>query len=308
MIETKIATLKGQVSNGVSPAMATPLLADGYTVNTAVIPQLVDFLIAAGVKAVFAGGTTGEGILLTVAERMRLHETAVSAVANRVPVLLHVGDNRNDSTVALAQHAQSLGVAGIAAITPFFYGISDDGLADYYGAITTAVPDLPLLLYDMPHLAINGISPALLKRLTPQMPSLAGLKSSRPDVQMVRSLVDATADHQMLLAGNESAALGLLGLGVHGLISGLSTAVPEPFVALTTAVTAADLPTARHWQRCINDILGLLPAGARIGGIKQILRERGIPVGPPVPPRPDSHKAIWPHIAVLLDNYGAKTP
>jgi dihydrodipicolinate synthase/N-acetylneuraminate lyase len=44
--------------------MATPLLADGYTVNTAVIPQLVNFLLGAGVKGLFVGGTTGEGILL----------------------------------------------------------------------------------------------------------------------------------------------------------------------------------------------------------------------------------------------------
>jgi hypothetical protein len=68
-MQTKIANLKPKMKNGITPAMATPLLADGYTVNTAVIPSLVNFLLNAGVNGLFIGGTTGEGILLTEAER-----------------------------------------------------------------------------------------------------------------------------------------------------------------------------------------------------------------------------------------------
>lgn len=306
-MKEKIEALRSRIANGVSPAMATPLFEDGYTVNTAVIPQLVNFLLDAGVKGLFAGGSTGEGILLAENERKRLHEAAITAVGNsnsvagRAPVILHVGANRVDTAVSLAKHAQANGADAIAAITPYFYGISNEAIVSYYAAISEAAPELPLLLYDMPHLAINGIDPSLVPQLMRDVPTLAGLKTSRPDVQMVRRLIDAADGNLIVLAGNESACLGLLSLGVDGLISGVSTAVPEPFVAITKAVAVGDLTTARKQQRFINGILGLLTAGVRIGGIKGILNERGIEVGTAVPPRPNAPNKIWPQIQTLLE-------
>lgn len=299
-LESKISSLKSQISDGVLPAMATPLQPDGYRVDTAVLPQLADFLLNAGVKGMFVGGTTGEGVLLDVGERMRLHEAIVAAVNGRAPVILHVGDNRTDVAVTLARHAQEVGAAAIAAVTPYFYGVSDEGLIDYYRAIALAAPEVPLFLYDIPHMAINGISPELLVRLSRELPGLAGMKSSRPDAQVVRRLLDAAPDHLIVLAGNESIALGLLALGAHGLISGLSTAVPEPFVALTRAFANGEIGEARRQQRLINQMLALLPTGARIGAIKSILSERSLAAGPAVPPRPTPTEPLWPRIRDLM--------
>ena len=78
-MKTKIANLKSKLMSGVTPAMATPIAADGYTVNTAVIPQLVDFLIDRGVAGLFSGGSTGEGIALDLDERQKLHEATLKA-------------------------------------------------------------------------------------------------------------------------------------------------------------------------------------------------------------------------------------
>jgi dihydrodipicolinate synthase/N-acetylneuraminate lyase len=128
---------------------------------------------------------------------------------------------------------------------------------------------------------------------------LAGLKSSRVDVQMVRQLIDALPGDRILLAGNESAALGSLALGADGLISGLSTAIPEPFVAMTRAFAAGGIDEAREWQRCINRLLGLL-GGARLGGIKAILEQRGVPVGPPVPLLDATDEPLWLRAADIL--------
>jgi dihydrodipicolinate synthase/N-acetylneuraminate lyase len=184
-------------------------------------------------------------------------------------------------------------------MTPTLYGMSDAALARYYHAIAEAAPDTPLFLYDIPQFAVNGISPALLASLASAIPSLAGLKSSRVDVQQVRQLIDALPRDRILLAGNESAALGSLALGADGLISGLSTAIPEPFVAMTRAFAAAEIDEAREWQRCINRLLGLL-GGTRLGGIKAILNQRGIEVGPPVPILDAIDEPLWPRAVDIL--------
>lgn len=300
-MQTKIANLKEKLKDGVSPAMATPLLADGYTVNTAVIPQLVNFLLDAGVKGLFVGGTTGEGILLDVAERIRLHEATLAAANGRVPVMIHAGTNRTDSTLALVRHAAQIGADAIAVVPPTYYGMHDDSLFDYYQLIAEAIPDIPLFLYDIPHLAVNGISPALLRRLSEAVPSVAGVKTSRRNAAEVRQVIDAAPDYLIVLAGSERIALGSLAMGAVGLITGLSTAVPEIFVDLTAAFAQGDTGKARQYHQRLNEMLDLLPNGARIGAIKQILAERGVDVGTAVPPRPtppDLH--LWPQIQAIL--------
>lgn len=297
-----IADLKQRLVGGVTPAIATPLHEDSYEVNTAVIPQLVNFLLDRGVHGLFAGGSTGEGIVLPLAERKKLHAGVVTAVSGKVPVLLHVGSIRTDWAVEMARHAVAIQADAIAAVTPNFYKLDDnDSLLSYYKAIATAAPDTPLILYDIPHLATNGISPNLLQRLAAEIPSLAGIKSSRPDAQAVRNLLDAAPPHLTTLAGNEAIALGLLALGMDGLLSGLATAVPEPIVALVQAISNNDLAAAQHQQTIIRHILALTPPGKRIGWLKQILAERGIPVGPAVPPRLMPDGESWPPIQAILE-------
>jgi dihydrodipicolinate synthase/N-acetylneuraminate lyase len=263
------------------------------------VPQLVDFLVDKGVKGLFVGGTTGEGLVLALEERMRLHETAITAVNQRIPILLHIGANDTKTAVALTQQATQLQPDAIVAIPPTFFGMDEDALSDYFHIIANTAPELPLLLYDIPHMAVNGISPTLFARLKRELPQLAGVKTSRPDAQIIRQHIDIAAGDLLVLAGNERIALGSLAMGADGLISGLSTAVPEPFVALTQAIGDGDLAAARQAHQTINRILNLMPV-RRIGGIKQILTERGIPMGTAVPPRPMPTEAIWPNMKPLI--------
>lgn len=302
-MNSKIQALKLKIQHGVSPAMATPVLADGVTVNTAVIPQLVQFLIDAGAKGLFVAGTTGEGILLDTQQRMRLAEAAVAATNGRLPVILHVGANQMDTAVTLTRHAAELGVDGIAAVTPYYYGVHDDALVQYYRTVSEAAPETPLLLYDIKQMAINTIAPSLILKLIAEVPTLAGIKSSLPDAQIIRQQITAFTDLHMVLVGNETIAISLLAMGADGMISGLSTAIPEPFVALTKAMGAGDLEAARKWHKTINQLLTKMPDGARIGAIKAILAERGIEVGTAVPPRPMPVQPIWPAMKAILDQH-----
>lgn len=300
MLVENVERLIQSLARGILPAMATPIGRETGHVQIDVISQLIDFLITRGVQGLFVGGTTGEGILLDIDQRRKLHEAAILAVGGRVPVLVHAGALRTETAMELAHHAASIGADAIAAITPVFYGIHDDALVAYYQAIAGAAPEIPLFAYEMPHMAVNGISPGLARRMFTELPSLAGIKSSNLDAQVIRRLLDVIPDGRILMAGNESIALGSLALGAGGLISGLATAVPEPFVAMTNAYFAGDIIEARRQQRLINDLLAEIPAGARIGTIKAILEARGIPVGPPIPPLPDPSSGTWAEMAKIL--------
>ena len=297
-VRKKIEILKASIRLGVIPAMATPLRSDGQSIDESGIRSLVDFLIDAGVKGLFVGGTTGEGILMSEDSRMRLHACAMDAISGRVPALVHIGANTSSQSIRLTQHAIEIKADAIVAVTPFFYPIHNEALIDYYRTLAEIAPEIPLFAYDIPQMAINGVAPELIHPLLDKVPSFAGLKSSRPDAQFIRSLVDKAAGRAIVLAGNERIALGSLALGVDGLISGLSTAVPEPFVAMTRAFAAGDIEQSRLEQKRINWIIDLIPAGARIGAIKTILHERGFSAGPAIPPRPmpDAGWTAWDRI------------
>jgi dihydrodipicolinate synthase/N-acetylneuraminate lyase len=296
----KLARLKEQLSFGVSPAMATPVVDEAGRVAVDVVPLLVDFLVHRGVKGLFVGGTTGEGILLAQDQRRVLHETAVSAAKGRAAVLVHVGAMPTAVAVDLARHAADIDADAMVAVTPYFYGMHNDGLMAFYAALADAAPDTPLFAYDIPHMAGNGIGPDLAARLFREIPMMAGLKSSNRDLQAVQRLRQAVPADRLLLVGNESIALEALALGADGMISGLSTAVPEPFVAMTRAFGAGDLAEAGRQQDLIAQLLPLLAPGARIGAIKATLAARGIPVGPPIAPLPAADASTWPAMEALL--------
>jgi dihydrodipicolinate synthase/N-acetylneuraminate lyase len=277
--------LKSKLKNSLIPAMGTPLTGD-LGLNHHALEKLINFLIEAGVGGLFVGGTTGEGILMSLAQRMELHEIVFEVVNRRIPVLVHVGTNTTSETISLSMHAASMGVDAIVAVAPYYYPIHDQAQVEYYSTIADASKGIPLFAYDIPQMAINGLNPELIQALQDTIPSFSGFKTSRPDAQVVRQLIDAAGDELVVLVGNERIALGTLALGADGLISGLSTAIPEPFVAMTRAFASGDYDLAREYQKKINLLTDLLPAGARIGAIKQILTERGIDAGPAVPPRP----------------------
>lgn len=293
-------SLLEQVRFKVLPALATPLLPNGYHVDVEAIAPLVEFLLARGVGGLFVGGTTGEGMLLSAAERKKLHEEAVEAVAGRVPVIVHVGTDTTRHSFDLAVHAEAIDADAIAVITPTYYPLDDDTLFDYFATIAAAAPDTPMLVYDIPHMAINGISPQLLTRLS-AIPTFAGMKCSRHDAQIIRQLMHTMPSDKVFLVGNERILLGTMAMGAHGAISGLSTAFPEPFVAMLSAIEQGNWDEARNWHRLISKILDALAHANRIGTVKAILNARGVAMGTPVPPRPVVAPSIWQTVVDCLE-------
>ncbi|MDI6862043.1 MAG: dihydrodipicolinate synthase family protein, partial [Pseudothermotoga sp.] len=61
--------------HGVTVAALTPMNEDGSKVDHAVIKDYVDFLVEKGVNGIFALGTTGEGLLLSIEERKKALES-----------------------------------------------------------------------------------------------------------------------------------------------------------------------------------------------------------------------------------------
>ncbi|MCC6168774.1 MAG: dihydrodipicolinate synthase family protein [Caldilineaceae bacterium] len=258
--------------------MVTPFAADG-ALDLAAARQVVDFLIAHGVQVLFPAGSTGEGALLTQAEREALAAAVVDQAAGRVPVIVHTGAITTAETVALTRHAQAIGASAASVITPYFFTYDEESVFAHYLAVAQAVPDFPVFVYAFPGNAKNDISPALLARLRAAAPNIAGFKSSNGDLIRFQEYIDAIGPGGVPLCGVDGLMLAALALGSVGQVSGNSNATPELFRRVYDTFRAGDLEAARAAQTAVNRARRALRDGVHLAYFKAALTLRGVPAG-----------------------------
>src|ERR1041384_2209770 len=115
---------------GTLAAALTPLRDDGAALDEEAFRPYAEFLAGAGLDGTLGLGTTGEGILLSAAERRRAAELFLEGP---LPVIVHCGAQTTAETVALAEHAAASGAAGVAVIGPPYYPLDEDALLAHFG-------------------------------------------------------------------------------------------------------------------------------------------------------------------------------
>jgi 4-hydroxy-tetrahydrodipicolinate synthase len=263
--------------HGVICPMVTPFDSQGQ-LDLAATRRLVDFLLEQGIHALFPGGTTGEGMLLSLAERKALCEAVVDQVAGRVPVMVHTGCINTPDTVELTLHAREAGATAATVIVPYFFTLDDTALFLHFTAVAAAVADFPIFVYTFPGNAKNDLSPALLRRLLDAAPNIAGIKSSNPDLVRFQEYVEVGGPDFLPLCGVDGLMLPALAVGARGQVSGNANVFPEPFRLLYDAFQAGDIAQARAQQRLIHRVRYALGDGV-LAYFKEALALRGVPVG-----------------------------
>src|ERR1700735_5691972 len=86
---------------GAVAAAVTPLSSDGSQLDLDAVGPLVELYVEAGLTGVMVGGTTGEGVLLTVDERCRLTDAFIDAAAERIDVAVHAGAQTTVDTASI---------------------------------------------------------------------------------------------------------------------------------------------------------------------------------------------------------------
>ena len=147
---------------GALAAALTPLRDGGSALDEDAFEPYCAFLADGGLDGLLALGTTGEGILLSVAERRRAAELFV---AGPLPVIVHCGAQTTADTVALAEHAAELGAAGVAVIGPPYFGLDDEALLAHFAAAAEACAPLPFYVYEFRARAGYSVPLAVIERL-----------------------------------------------------------------------------------------------------------------------------------------------
>jgi len=292
---------------GLIAAPFTPMHEDGG-VNLEPIEAYADLLRRNGVAGVFACGTTGESLSLTVAERMDVATCWAQVAAEGLKVIIHVGAASIEDGRALARHAAEIGAFGIGAMGPcFFKPQTVEDLAAFCAEIASAAPALPFYYYHIPGLTGVAFPMAdFLEAASGAIPTLAGIKYTWEDLMDFGRCLDVEDGRFDILYGRDETLLAGLALGARGAVGSTYSFSAPLYVRLMEAFDAGDLQTARNLQRQSREMIHLLytTRGSFLPAAKAVMRMVGLDCGPVRPPMRNLAPDEVEHVRAELERLG----
>jgi dihydrodipicolinate synthase/N-acetylneuraminate lyase len=260
---------------GVIAATLTPLDAEGVEVDVAAVEKLTVWLLERGVDGLFCGGTTGEGLLLTHDQWMRLTRATVEAADGRGFVIAHCGALSTEAAVARARSAHTLGADAIAVLAPPFYPLDDEAVSRHFVTVAQA-SELPFFVYQIPSHSGHDVPATTVARLRTRIDTLSGVKDSSTSLDQLRAYL--TLDGLTVLVGGDERMLAGLRFGAAGVVSGIASVFPEMVLDVAHAQRAGSNEQAERAQARLTRARELLAQGPPLAAMKLAARERGLGV------------------------------
>ena len=265
-------------THGILPALVTPLDESGRFVESA-FEKLIERVYQAAIDGIYVCGSTGEGLLQSVAQRKLVTEAAVRLSPQGKQVIVHTGAYRTDDAVELTRHAAIAGAVAVSSLPPVG-AYSFEEVSAYYRALSTAT-DLPFLVYYFPAVSSAISSVAQILELC-SLPNVIGLKFTDHDFYKL-SLVRNTG--AVVFNGYDEVLVAGLLMGAGGGIGSFYNLVPELFVEIYRLSRESRWTEARAVQARINELIELTLRYPCFPAVKTILRWNGIDCGQCLEPR-----------------------
>jgi 4-hydroxy-tetrahydrodipicolinate synthase len=247
-------------------ASVTPLRDGGSRLDEDAIEPLARFLVAGGPDGIFALGTTGEGVLLSLPERRTAAERFREARAGIL--IVHCGAQSTADTTSLAAHAASIGADGVAVIPPPYYPLGDDALVEHFVAAASACAPTPFYLYAFAARSGYPLPVSVIERVRERAENIAGLKVSEAPFERVEPYLGLGLP---VLVGAERLIPEALAAGAAGAVSGLASGFPQE----VAAVVASPGPDGGARLAALRAAVERFPFQA---ALKQAVRARGVPI------------------------------
>ena len=264
---------------GVFPAFYACYEDDG-SVSPARTRALAKYLLEKGVKGLYVGGSSGECIYQSVAERKVILENVMAEVGGKMTIIAHVACNNTADSQELARHAESLGVDAIASIPPIYFHLPPYGIADYWNDISAAAPNTDFIIYNIPQLAGVSLTIPLLREMK-KNPRVIGVKNSSMPTQDIQMWKDEGGPDFVVMNGPDEQFISGLAMGATGGIGGTYAVMPELYLKVMSLYQAGEMKLAAEIQNEICRIIYKMCSahGNLYAVMKAVLKKHGMDVG-----------------------------
>jgi 4-hydroxy-tetrahydrodipicolinate synthase len=296
--------------SGCGTALVTPFRRD-FSLDEATLKKLVLRQIEAGINFLSPCGTTGENPTLTREEHLRVVEITVAEAQGRVPVMGGAGGYNTSEIVALAKDLESLHVAGILSVAPYYNRPTQEGLYRHFKTIAEAV-SIPVIIYNVPRRTGVNVEPETLVRLS-EIANITGVKEASADISQMAAIIAKVPESFSVFSGDDAIALPLIALGGHGLISVVSNEIPAEMTSLVQHALRNDFAAARRLQQRYLPLMEVnfletnpLPvkaAMAEMGLLEPVWR---LPLCPPKPETVEKVRRVLESLELLGGKHAAR--
>lgn len=293
------------IFTGAGVAIVTPMKANGE-VNYPKLEELLNYQIENGTDAIIICGTTGESSTLTHEEHLEAIRFTIEKVAGRIPVIAGTGSNCTQTAIYLSQEAEKYGADGLLLVSPYYNKATQKGLIAHYTAIAEAVPETPIIMYNVPSRTGCNIQPATAVALAKNVKNIVGIKAASGDLSQIATMMAMADGCIELYSGNDDQVLPILSLGGLGVISVLSNVAPKETHDMVMKFLEGDTKGAAEIQLKAIPLIHALFSEVNPIPVKTALNLMGREAGPLRMPLSEMEEANKEKLAAELKNFGIK--
>jgi 4-hydroxy-tetrahydrodipicolinate synthase len=265
---------------GCHTVTVTPFTEDGSAIDARALKRFLDWQHASGVPGVILLGTTGEFLTVSEAERELLVAETVAHCRGKMSVMVGATNAHTPNAVRYARMAERLGADGLMIAPPYYYTVTEDEIFAYYAAISEAV-SIPIMLYNNPFTTHVDMKPALIARMTKDLPNIRYIKEASMDVGRVFDIVEATEGVMNVFAGER--VVESCKLGAVGYVDPYGNYAPRASTALFPLLEAGRVREATAIQHVLDEMTNIIKEGHPLYGhqcySKALAAAAGYPVG-----------------------------
>jgi len=229
---------------GCATALVTPFTTDG-SIDEARMRALVDRQINGGVKLLVPCGTTGESATMTEEEDAHIIGTTIDVARGRAKVIAGAGSNSTAAAIEYSKRASELGADAVLQVAPWYNKPTQEGLYAHFHAIAEAVPDMPIMLYNVPGRTSSNIAAQTTLRLARDCENIVAVKEASGNLSQIMEILRERPDGFAVLSGDDAVTLPLIALGAEGIVSVASNEVPDLMSQMTNLALAGKWDEAR---------------------------------------------------------------
>lgn len=237
-------TMKVDWMRGCATALVTPFRADG-SFDEDRMRALVDRQINGGVLLLVPCGTTGESATMTEEEDARVIATTIDVARGRARVIAGAGSNSTASAIEYSQRARDLGADAVLQVAPWYNKPTQEGLYAHFSAIAKAVPDLPIMLYNVPGRTSSNIAAQTTLRLARDCENIVAIKEASGNFSQIMEILRERPANFAVFSGDDAVTLPLIALGGDGIVSVASNEIPALMSQMTNLALDGDWDDAR---------------------------------------------------------------
>jgi 4-hydroxy-tetrahydrodipicolinate synthase len=224
--------------SGIWVPLATPFLHGEIDIPS--LQSLACRLRASGVAGLVVCGSTGEAASLSEEEQLAALDAVLEAVPD-CPVIMGLAGNNMRAVLARLDQVQRRRITGILAPAPYYIRPSQDGVVEYFEALSNA-SSVPLVLYNIPYRTGVTMEFDTIARIALHE-RVAAIKDCGGDLGLTMRLIAET--RLQVMAGEDAQLLSTLALGGSGCIAASAHLRADLFVRIFELMRAGEIDEAR---------------------------------------------------------------